>query len=198
MVDWVWAFLILAGVVAAGVAGNVQAVTDATTLAAEEAVAYTLQFMGVITFWLGLAKVGERSGLIDLLARLMRPATSFLFPSLPRNHPALGAIMMNFSANVLGLGSAATPFGLKAMQELQKLNNRPEVATDAMCTFLAINTSSITLIPAVVIGLRVSAGSANPTEIVGTTLVATTISTLVAVAADYFCRVILPWNRTRG
>jgi len=198
LVDWVWAFLILAGVVAAGVAGNVQAVTDATTLAAEEAVAYTLQFMGVITFWLGLAKVGERSGLIDLLARLMRPATSFLFPSLPRNHPALGAIMMNFSANVLGLGSAATPFGLKAMQELQKLNNRPEVATDAMCTFLAINTSSITLIPAVVIGLRVSAGSANPTEIVGTTLVATTISTLVAVAADYFCRVILPWNRTRG
>jgi len=175
-------------VAAAAAEGRIAAVTEAVMTSAQLGVETVLGFVGIMVFWLGLSRIAEEAGLIQALARVMAPIFRPIFPSIPRDHPALGAILMNLSANMLGLGHAATPFGLKAMQELQKLNDTPDRATDAMCTFLALNTSSVTLIPATVIALRASAQSANPTEIVAPTLVATCISSAVALAADYLFR----------
>ncbi|HEY8449096.1 MAG TPA: nucleoside recognition domain-containing protein [Bacillota bacterium] len=188
MVDIVWLLLILGGVAVAAAHGRVEVVTDAAMTSAQLAIETVLGLLGIMILWLGIARIAEEAGLIRALARGMAPLFRFLFPSLPRDHPALGAIMMNLSANVLGLGHAATPFGLKAMQELQKLNDQPDRATDAMCTFLALNTSSVTLIPATVIALRAAAGSANATEIVIPALVATFCSSVAAVTADYVLR----------
>jgi len=137
---------------------------------------------------LGIAKIAEKSGLLQCFTKLLQPLISWLFPTIPKGHPAMGAILMNYSANLFGLGSAATPFGLKAMEELQRLN-RSDRASEAMCTFLAINTSSITIIPSTIIAIRINAGSTNPTEIIGTMLFATFTSTFVAISADYICRV---------
>ena len=120
-----------------------------------------------MALWLGIMKIAEKGGLVAALAKMLRPLMVRLFPSVPSQHPAMGAIILNLSANMLGLGNAATPFGMKAMQELQTLNNDSDEASTAMCTFLALNTSCITLIPATIIGVRLSFGSANPTEIVG-------------------------------
>jgi len=188
VIDLVWLLLILGGVAAAAAEGRIAAVTEAVMTSAQLGVETVLGFVGIMVFWLGLSRIAEEAGLIQALARVMAPIFRPIFPSIPRDHPALGAILMNLSANMLGLGHAATPFGLKAMQELQKLNDTPDRATDAMCTFLALNTSSVTLIPATVIALRASAQSANPTEIVAPTLVATCISSAVALAADYLFR----------
>lgn len=188
MVDLVWLLLILGGVAAAAAEGRIGAVTEAAMTSAQLGVETVLGFVGIMVFWLGLSRIAEEAGLIQTLARAMAPVFRVIFPSIPRDHPALGAIMMNISANMLGLGHAATPFGLKAMQELQRLNKTPERATDAMCTFLALNTSSVTLIPATVIALRASAQSANPTEIVAPTLIATCASSAFALAADYLLR----------
>jgi spore maturation protein A len=143
--------------------------------------------IGILTLWLGIAKIAEKSGLLETVTKLLQPIVRILFPSIPKGHPAMGAILMNISANLFGFGSAATPFGLKAMEHLQKLN-RSNQASQAMCTFLAINTSSVTLIPSTIIALRVNAGSANPMEIIGTILFATTVSTIVAIVADFFFR----------
>ncbi len=188
MLNIIWLLLILGGVLVAGLSGQVEVVTDAAMTSARLAVEFVLGYMGIITFWVGLMKVAEESGLVRSLAGLMRPVVGLLFPSLPRDHPAVGAILMNLSANLLGVGSAATPLGLKAMEELQKLNDDRETASDAMCTFLALNTSSVTLIPVSVIGIRAAAGSADPAEIVGTTIFATSCSTLVALSLDYLFR----------
>lgn len=121
---------------------------------------------------------------------MLQPVVGLLFPSIPKGHPAMGAILMNLSANVFGFGSAATPFGLKAMELLQKLN-RSDQASEAMCTFLAINSTSITLIPSTLIAVRINAGSTNPMETIGTTLFANAVSTIVAVYADWLCRTYL-------
>ena len=153
-----------------------------------------IKLIGILTLWLGIAKIAEKSGLLQNFTKLLQPLVGWLFPSIPKGHPAMGAILMNYSANLFGLGSAATPFGLKAMEELQKLN-RSNRASEAMCTFLVINTSSITLIPSTIIAIRINAGSSNPTEIIGTMLFATIVSTVVAISADYACRV---YNRKRG
>lgn len=191
MVNLVWLILIAGGFLVAALTGRVEMVTEAVMTSSRMAVETVIGFLGVIILWLGMMKIAEESGLIETLARLMQPLCHRVFPSVPRDHPAMGAIMMNLSANLLGLGHAATPLGLKAMQELQSLNRGDqETATDAMITFLALNTSSVTLIPATVIAFRAKAGSANPTEIVGTTLAATLVSTAVALAADYFLRTL--------
>ena len=137
--------------------------------------------IGIMALWLGLMKIAEESGLIAIFARAVRPIMIRLFPEIPEEHPAMGAMLMNIAANMLGLGNAATPLGLKAMQELQKLNKFKDTATNAMATFLAINTSSVTLIPATVIGIMAAAGSTNPAAIIGPAIVATTISTTVAI-----------------
>lgn len=149
---------------------------------AKIAVELSIGLIGIMALWLGVMRIAEQSGLITKLAGILKPIMTRLFPDVPADHPAMGAMIMNISANVLGLSNAATPLGLKAMEELNKLNKKLGTATDAMCTFLLINTSNVQLIPATVIAIRAAAGSANPTEILGAAIVATTISTVVGVA----------------
>lgn len=148
---------------------------------AKVAVELAIGLVGIMAFWLGVMKIAEQAGLIARLAKLLKPITTRLFPDIPADHPAMGAMLMNISANMLGLANAATPLGLKAMEELNKLNKKIGTATDAMCTFLVINTSNVQLIPATVIAIRAASGSTNPTEIIGPVIVATAVSTIVGV-----------------
>lgn len=193
-INGVFGFLVIVSILVAAFTGKIDHITTEAVTAAEVGVTRVFSLIGILTLWLGIAKIAERSGLLRIFTRILQPLIGWLFPGVPKDHPAMGSILMNFSANLFGFGSAATPFGLKAMEGLQQLN-RSEKASEAMCTFLAINTSSITLIPSTIIALRISAGSVNPTEIVGTMLFATCISTLVAISADYLCRV---YTRKRG
>ncbi|MGE4403762.1 MAG: nucleoside recognition domain-containing protein [Desulfobulbus sp.] len=151
--------------------------------AAGGAVTLAIGLVGVMTLFMGLMKVAEAGGMLRIIARLIRPLMVRLFPDVPAEHPAMGAMILNLSANALGLGNAATPFGIRAMQELDKLNSRPGTATNAMVLFLAINTSSVTLLPTGVIALRAAAGSLDPAAILPTTLCATMGSTAVAILA---------------
>ncbi|SHE75224.1 spore maturation protein A [Desulfofundulus australicus DSM 11792] len=191
MVNYIWLGMIVFGILVAGANGQVEVVTRAALEGADKAVKTSLNLIAIITFWLGIMKLAEAAGLVRALARLVRPMTRFLFPDVPANHPAMGAIIMNLSANILGLGNAATPMGLIAMQELQKLNRGdPKTATTAMCTFLALNTSCLTLIPTTIIGIRVMYGSSDPTAIVGTTIFATACGMTVAIIVDWILRAI--------
>lgn len=155
--------------------------TESAIDGANVAVELMLGLIGIMVLWLGLMQVAKDAGLVDGLAWLLRPLMRWLFPGVPEGHPAHGAMLMNISANVLGLDNAATPFGLRAMQELQELNPDKETATDAMATFLAINTSSVTLVPISVIGYRIAAGSEDPAGPIAGIMVATLVSTVVAV-----------------
>ncbi len=189
MVNYIWMAMMVIGVLVAAINGHVEVVTKAALEGAQVAVKTSLDLIAIITFWLGIMKLAEAAGLVQALARLVQPITRFLFPSVPKEHPAMGAIVMNLSANILGLGNASTPMGLIAMQELQKLNRgNPKEATDAMCTFLALNTSCITLIPTTIIGIRLIYGSADPTEIVGTTIFATAMGMTAAICMDRLLR----------
>ncbi|MZQ84356.1 nucleoside recognition protein [Paenibacillus sp. 5J-6] len=188
MVNWIWLFFIVIGFVVAALNGNIEAVTQAAFDGAKSGVTVCFGLISVLVFWMGMMRIAEDGGLLSKLARLLQPAVRFLFPSVPKNHPAIGYIMSNMSANILGLGNAATPMGIKAMQELQKLNGDKDTASTAMCTLLALNTSSITLIPTTLIAIRMNYNSVNPAEIVGTTLIATIISTAVAIFVDRWYR----------
>lgn len=188
MLNYIWLTLLLSGIVVAALNGNIEVITQAALQSANDAVQICISLIGVMCLWLGIMRIGEKAGLIETISRVVRPIMVRLFPSIPPDHPALGAIIMNLSANILGLGSAATPFGLRAMQEMQKLNGGRKEASEAMCTFLALNTSCITLIPATIIAVRVNFNSANPTEIVGATIFATCCSMTLAVLVDYLFR----------
>jgi spore maturation protein A len=147
------------------------------------AVTIAIGLIGIMALWLGVMKVAEEAGLVQTLARGLKPVMTRLFPDVPAEHPAMGAMILNIAANMLGLANAATPLGLKAMEELNKLNKKAGTATDAMCTFLVINTSSVQLIPATAIAIRASAGSANPTEIIVPVLIATTCATIAGIVS---------------
>lgn len=188
MINLVWLLLLVIGVVAAAVDGQVSAVTDAVMGQSQLAIETILGFAGMMVMWLGIMNIAEESGLIRRLSALMEPLLRWLLPEVPADDPAMGTILMSISANMLGVGAAATPLGLKAMQNLQRLNDQPERATNAMCTFLALNTSGVTLVPATVIALRAAAGSSGPTEIVGTALLATICSSAVALTVDRIYR----------
>ncbi len=168
---------------AAGQTAPMEALSAAMVSAATGAVELAIGLVGVMTLFLGLMKVAEAGGMLNILARLIRPLMVRLFPDVPADHPAMGAMILNLSANALGLGNAATPFGIRAMQELEKLNPQQGTATNAMALFLAINTSSVTLLPTGVIALRAAAGSSDPAGILPTTLFATIGSTMIAVLA---------------
>ncbi len=196
MVNFIWLGMIVLGILVAGAKGNIETVTKAALDSANDAVKISISLIAIMTFWLGMMKLAEEAGIIRLLARLVRPVMRFLFPSVPKDHPAMGAIVMNLSANILGLGNAATPMGLIAMRELQKLNRgREDTASEAMCTFLALNTSCITLIPTTIIGIRLLYGSADPTDIVGPTIMATAFSMVVAILVDRLLRFIYKGRR---
>ncbi len=175
-----------------GSASPMEALSKAMVDSAGGAVTLSLGLVGVMALFLGLMKVAEAGGMLTILARLIRPLMVRLFPDVPAGHPAMGAIILNLSANALGLGNAATPFGIRAMQELDKLNPRPGTASDAMVLFLAINTSSITLLPTGVIALRAAAGSVHPAAILPTTLFATLCSTAAAICAAKLYRRLAP------
>ncbi len=168
------------------------ALSTAMVESASGAVELAIGLVGVMTLFLGLMKVAEEGGMLTILARLIRPLMVRLFPEVPAEHPAMGAMILNISANALGLGNAATPFGIRAMQELDSLNPHKGTASNAMVLFLAINTSSVTLLPTGIIALRASAGSADPAGILSTTLFATACSTIAAVAAALFYRRFFP------
>ncbi|MBP8785656.1 MAG: nucleoside recognition protein [Synergistaceae bacterium] len=183
MINYIWFGLIFIGFVVGIATGRVKEVTDAAIESAKNGVNLSMGLIGIMALWLGMMKIAEESGLVQKLALLLKPAMVRLFPDVPADHPAMGAIIMNFAANVFGLGNAATPFGIKAMHSLQELNTTDDTATDSMCMFLAINTSSVVLIPAGTIAYRVAAGSANAMEIIGPVIVATTVSTSTAIIA---------------
>ena len=177
MINIIWMVLLVGGITIGVLTGNTQAVTDALMSNAETGVELAMGLIGMMALWLGLMKIAEEAGLA------LKPIMKFLFPEVPKDHPAMGSMVMNIAANILGLGNAATPLGIKAMQELQELNEEKDTASNAMCMFLAINTSSVTLVASSVVAYRLAAGSKNPAEIIGPTLVATIASTLAAVVA---------------
>lgn len=159
---------------------QIESVTEAAIKSAETGVELAIGLIGIMALWLGIMKIAEESGLIDVIAKLVRPITIRLFPDIPPDHPAISSMILNISANVLGLGNAATPLGLKAMQELQELNKHKDTATNAMCTFLAINTSSVQIIlPATVVALM----GVQSSQLFITTILATTCSTVAGVVS---------------
>src|SRR5206468_5411816 len=158
------------------------------------AVTIALALIGIMALWLGVMRLAERAGLVQKIARGLRPIMRRLFPDIPPQHPAMGSMVMNMAANMLGLGNAATPLGLRAMRDLEALNPRHGVATNAMCTFLAINTSSVQLIPATAIAILAASGSKRPTAIVGTALIATLCAATVAIISVKLLGK-LPWFR---
>lgn len=188
MVNVLWLGFLVAGFLYAAIQGNVEAVSEAIFDGAKTGVTVCFGLISILVFWLGIMKIAEQCGLLQKLAWLLRPLVRFLFPGIPKDHPALGYILSNMSANMLGLGNAATPMGIKAMQELQKLNPHKDTASPEMCTLLAINTSGVTIIPTTLIAIRIQFESASPAEIVGTTLIATLIATGSAILIDRWYR----------
>jgi spore maturation protein SpmA len=184
MLNYVWLGLIVLALLFGGFTGNIGPVGDAAVNSAKTAVTeVAFGLIGVVTLWMGLMRLAEKTGLVHRLGLALKPVMRWLFPEVPADHPAMGAIILNVAANILGLNNAATPLGLRAMQELQSLNRRPGVATNAMCMLLAINTSSITLIPVTAIGLLAAAHGKDPTIIIGTSLAATAVAHFFAIAS---------------
>lgn len=183
MLNYIWIALVIIALIVGAINGRIEAVVQQAFESAGTAVEIAFGLIGIMALWLGVMNIAEQAGLVKLLARAIRPVSKRLFPEVPTDHPAMGAMILNIAANWLGLSNAATPLGLKAMEELQKLNEQKDTATNAMATFLALNTASITLIPATIIGVRLTLGSKNPTEIIGTTIFASCCATIFAVTA---------------
>lgn len=198
MLNYLWGFMMLAGILWSAFHGTLGAVTNGALEAAGDAVKLCITMLGVMSFWTGILEVGRRAGLIEQLSRKLGPLLRFLFPHIPRGHPSLESISANMIANMLGLGWAATPAGLQAMKELEELEEERRregmkaavprgAASDEMCTFLVFNISSLQLIPVNMIAYRAQYGSLNPLAVVGPALAATTISTVTAVI---FCKIM--------
>jgi spore maturation protein A len=181
MLNVIWLSMIFLAVIVAIIEGRVDQVVLAVTDSAKLGFELALGLTAIMSLWLGIMGIASESGLIKSVARALRPLMKFLFPEVPAEHPAMGAMVFNIAANMLGLGNAATPFGLQAMKELQRLNTHVHTASNAMCTFLAINTSSVQLIPATAIAYLAANGSLHPSSVIFSSLVATSISTLVAI-----------------
>ena len=204
MLNYLWAGMILVGILFASFTGRMPDITNAALDSSKEAITLCITMMGVMSFWVGLMEIASKAGIIRGASRRIRPLVRFLFPELPGEHPAQEHITTNIIANVLGLGWAATPAGLRAMEELSKLEDdrrkgrlpgkarKKGIASNEMCTFLIINISSLQLIPVNVIAYRSQYGSVNPAGIVGAGIAATAVSTLVAVV---YCKVM---DRKRG
>lgn len=188
MIDWIWAGMIIIGISFAAIQGDVGLIT--TTIFEQAAAGLTVAFnlMGIIAVWFGISRIAEKAGLLDGIARLLTPFLRPLFPSLPKNHPSLGSIAMNLTANVLGLANAATPFGLKAMEQLQTVNDDPKTITPAMITFLALNSACLTLVPTTAVALRAAAGGADATVIIIPAAIVSAIATVCVLTIDAFIR----------
>ena len=191
--NYLWGLMIIIGVIFAAFNGTLPEVTDAALSSAKEAITLCITMMGVMSFWVGIMRIAEKSGMIDSATKKLKPCLSFLFPEIPHDHPANRYIATNMIANLFGLGWAATPAGLKAMKELSNLNierngiRNAHIASKEMCIFLIINISSLQLIPVNVIAYRSQYGSASPSAVIGPGLVATTVNTIIAII---FCRIM--------
>ena len=183
MLNYIWFGLMAISLVVAAFNGTAEAVTKGAVDSASTAVTIAIGLVGVMTLWLGMMKIAEAAGLVAVLGRALRPVLRWMFPEVPAEHPAAGAIVLAIAANMLGLNNAATPLGIKAMEGLQELNGDNETATNPMVTFMAMTTSGVQLIPSTMIGLLAAAGSTNPTAIIAPGLVATFIGTIAAVVA---------------
>jgi len=181
MLGYIWFFFILTAIIVGGINGRIDAVVQSIVDSSKLAVEISISLIGVMAFWLGMMKLAEKSGIVSLISKLIKPVTKRLFSDIPPDHPAIGHVAMNFTANALGVTNAATPIGIKAMSEMQKLNPSKKVATDAMCTFLAINTAGVQLVPASIIAVLAAAGAKNPTAIIGPTFISTLIALISAV-----------------
>ena len=188
MLNYLWAFMIIIGIVIGVVTGNIEEVSTITINSAKEAVSLCVVMLGVMSLWMGIMQVAKAAGIIESLTKLLRPLIRLLFPDIPKSHKVNEYIASNIIANVLGLGWAATPMGLKAMGELRKLNKDSEIASCDMCTFLIINISSLQLIPVNVIAFRSEYGSVNPAEILAAGIIATTISTIAGIIFSIIAR----------
>ncbi|MCQ6273830.1 spore maturation protein [Bacillus sp. V3B] len=184
MINIIWVALTVIGFLFAAINGTMEEVNEAIFKGASDAVTLCIGLISVLVFWLGIMKIAEHAGLLEKLAILFRPIVTRLFPDIPKDHPAMGYILSNMIANLFGLGNAATPLGIKAMEQMRVLNDNKTEASRSMVTFLAINTASITLIPTTVIAIRMNYNAASPTDIVGPTLVATCCSGVAAVLID--------------
>ena len=188
MVSYIWAFFIIVGSIYLIITGNVSTLNEEILKGGLGGIKLLSEMMPLLVLWTGIMQIAEDSKLLDKFANLVRPVLSKLFPSLKPNHPAIGYIASNIAANALGLGSAATPFGLKAMASMQNDNETPDTATEAMVTFLILNTGGVTIIPTTVIALRLMYNSNNPTEIIITSILATLCSNISGLLYDYFKR----------
>jgi len=186
MLNYIWFGMIVLAVILGGINGRLENVTKAAIDSAAAAVKIAIELIGIMALWLGIMKIAEDSGLMSILAKAISPVMKLLFPELPPNNPAIASMTMNIAANMLGLSNAATPLGLRAMEDLEKLNPHPGIATNAMCTFLTINTSGIQLIPATMIAILASEHSKDPTVIIGTTIAASFSALVAGVAAAKF------------
>lgn len=186
MVNYIWVAMTVIGIVFALFNGTMEEVNKAVFSGAKEAVTLCIGLISVLVFWLGMMRIAEESGLLEKLSKLFRPLVKLLFPEVPTNHPAMGYMLSNMISNMFGLGNAATPMGIKAMEELKKLNGGKNSASRSMVTFLAINTASITIIPTTVIAIRMTYNSASPTEIVVPTIIATILSAFGAILIDRY------------
>jgi len=187
MLNKIWGGMILLAIVIAIFTGNMPALTNAAIESAREAITLCITMLGIMSMWAGLMTVAEKAGLVGALARKARPLLRYLFPDLGKNHPAHEPIATNFIANILGLGWAATPSGLRAMKEMQAENPKKDTATRSMRMFMVINMSSLQLVTISVVAYRMQFGSANPSEIIGPGLIVTMATTVVAVA---FCKML--------
>ena len=191
MLNWLWGGMILIGVIYGAFNGWMADITNMALDSSREAVSLCITMMGVMSLWVGLMKIAESAGIIKGLSARMKPILRFLFPEVPDDHPAQKHMAVNMIANVLGLGWAATPAGLRAMEELQKLNHGSTLASNAMCSFLILNISSLQLIPVNVIAYRSQYGSVNPAGIIGAGIVATAVSTATGIL---FCK-MMDWKK---
>ncbi len=186
MVNKIWAFFIISGILYSLFTGNIEAINKEILESANTSFELIIKIFSVLALWLGIMKIAETSGLLKKLAHKLTPLLSLIFPELPKDHPSLSLIASNIIANMAGLGSAATPFGLKAMSSLQEINQKKDTASRSMITFLVLNTSGVTIIPTTIISMRIMYGSANPTEIVLPCLLATICSTIAGLLMDRF------------
>lgn len=183
MLNYIWFGLMAIALIVAAFNGTAEAVTRGAVESATGAVQIAIGLVGIMTLWLGMMRVAEAAGLVTIVGRALRPVLRWLFPEVPPEHPAAGAIVLALAANMLGLNNAATPLGIKAMEELQELNPDKDTATNGMVTLMAITTAGVQFIPASMIGVLAAAGSTNPTAIIAPTIVATFIGTVAAVIA---------------